>query len=433
MDSEFNLELLHHIFNINRRMAETRSLTPLLDYSMQEAISLIGAERGYLVLVELDGSLTFRAFRGPDDETLDETANDQISMTILEQVVRTGKPALVKNASTDKALSHQSSVIRLALRSVLCVPLVARGKTIGAIYLENRKVTGRFNEQQLMLLELFANQAAVSIENARLNDNLEALVDARTHELQEAKDTLEQSWLEAVEVNRLRTGLLANIAHDMRAPLTIIVGSLSMIADGDMGPLSTEQSDWISRSRDSANHVLLLIDDVFDLTKLDMGILSLYKEEVNLRDFLRNIFEIAEALPWHKDVVLQLELSDELTGVKVRIDPHRIRQVMLNLLSNAVKFTRKGSVTIHAQYDLAEKAIVVGVRDTGEGIDPDKIGRLFERFQQVDENRSRRRTGTGLGLSISRDLVQMHGGRIWVDSTMDVGSDFKFTILIDSA
>src|SRR5215813_9887689 len=124
MDSEINLDLLHHIFNISRRMAETRSLTPLLDFAMQEAIALIGADRGYLVLLELDSSLSFRAFHGPDDENIDEAANDQISTTILQQVVGTGKSSLVKNALGDQALSQQSSVIRLALRSVLCVPLV---------------------------------------------------------------------------------------------------------------------------------------------------------------------------------------------------------------------------------------------------------------------------------------------------------------------
>src|SRR5262249_3297696 len=154
----------------------TRSLTPLLDYAIQEAISLIGAERGFLVLLDPDGSLHFRAFYSPEDETVDEAANDQISMTILTEVVNSGKSKLVKNALGDQALSQQISVIRLALRSVVCVPLSANGKAVGAIYLENRSVTGRFKESQLAPLELFAHQAAVSIENARLNDHLELLV-----------------------------------------------------------------------------------------------------------------------------------------------------------------------------------------------------------------------------------------------------------------
>src|SRR5262249_46229990 len=263
-------------------------------------------------------------------------------------------------------------------------------------------------------LELFANQAAVSIENARLNDHLEWLVDERTHQLAKAKDALEQNWMEAVEVNRLRTTLLANIVHDLRAPLTIIGGSLCMVAEGSMGALNEEQTDWVNRSRDSAAHVLRLIDDVFDLTKLDMGVLSLVKEKADLTDFLKNISRIAEGLPWQEGVTVQLELADDLKDLKVYIDSVRIRQVLLNLLSNALKFTKHGSVTIHADYDHEENWVVIGVRDTGEGISPDKIGRIFERFQQLDENNSRRRMGTGLGLTISRDLVQMHGGRIWV-------------------
>lgn len=433
MDSENDLALLHHIFDVSRQMAETRSLTPLLDYSMREAIALIGAERGYLVLHTPDDTLTVRAFHGPDDETPDQAANDQISMTILEQVVSTGKSRLVKNALADQKLNRQRSVIRLALRSVLCVPLIASGNTVGAIYLENRSVSGRFNDKQLSLLELFANQAAVSIENARLNDHLETLVDERTRELQEAKSALEHNWAEAVEVNRLRTTLLANIVHDLRAPLTIIVGSLGMIADGTMGELNAEQVDWIDRSRNSATHVLSLIDDVFDLTKLDMGVLSLDKEEVNFVGFLQDIFRIAQGLPWPNTVSLQLDLPSEMTGQKVQLDPVRIRQVLLNLLSNALKFTKEGSVTIHARSDPEQNAVVIGVRDTGEGIDPEKVGRVFERFQQVDENKSRRRTGTGLGLTISRDLVQMHGGRIWVESEVGVGSNFIFALPLRQA
>jgi len=167
-------------------MAETRTLIPLLNYVMDEVIELVGAERGYIVLLGPDGALDFRIRRGEDGKAL-EQAEDQISRSILRQVIDSGQPLVVRNAMDDHRFGHAESVVILRLRSVMCVPLIARGETMGAICVENRSIRARFSDDDAPPLVLLANQAAVAIENAALNEELEARVVARTEALQESE------------------------------------------------------------------------------------------------------------------------------------------------------------------------------------------------------------------------------------------------------
>ncbi len=401
-------DLLERVLNLSRRMAETRQLKPLLEYAMDEAMSLVGAEYGYMVLLDQENrQLDFRVTRGPQGE---RSMQDQISMSILSEVVLNGKPIILRDANSDPKWNQAKSVVMLRLRSVMCLPLISRGEIIGAIYV------------------LFANQAAVYIENAALNDALEARVAQRTSELEQAMSHIEQGWTDAVEANRVRTILLGNVAHDLRSPLSIVIESLSLMHEGVMGDLNAEQSDWIGKALDAANHVLRLTNDVFDLMKLEMGGLALYPQETNLEEFLRKNHSIGLGLPRPEGVELKLDLALPLPTVW--LDPVRINQVILNLVSNALKFTNQGSITLYAQHLPENDEVLIGVVDTGEGIPEDKLPLVFQRFQQVDKKVARRRVGTGLGLAISRELVEMHKGRIWVESQVGVGSNFKFVLPI---
>jgi signal transduction histidine kinase len=417
--------LLEHMLTASRRMAETRTLTPLLNYVMDETIALVGAERGYIVLVEPDGSLDFRIKRRQDGQALAE-ANDEISKSVLNQVIGSGQPLILRDAMADPHFSGATSVAVLKLRSIMCVPLISHGDTIGAIYVENRSIQGRFNHDDLPPLTFFANQAAVAIENAALNDDLEARVATRTQELEQAMLQVETGWAEAVEANRLRTVWLNNVVHDLRAPLVIISGSLSMLRDGGIGHLNPQQLEWINKSLETVTHIERLTSDLFDLSQLEVGGLILQRETIALQDFLKNVYDVALGLPWPESVTLDLEVCDPIPDVL--LDPLRIRQVLLNLLSNAHKFTVEGSVTLHAR-PLAEKGeVLLGVADTGEGVAANNLKQLFKRFQQLDDNPDRRRRGAGLGLAICRELVEMHGGRIWAESTPGVGSNFIFSL-----
>ncbi|HEC23381.1 MAG TPA: sensor histidine kinase [Chloroflexi bacterium] len=418
-------EALRRMLDLSRKMAETRQLSPLLTYAMQEALDLVNAERGFLVLLQDDGSLDFRVKFDREEGPLD-SADDQISTSILNEVVRTGEPTLIRDALSNHRFASSDSVIQLRLRSVMAAPLASRGEIIGAIYVENRSAAGIFNEDDLMLLTIFANQAAVSIANAALNDELEARVAARTAELEQAMRQLEQSWIEAVEANRLRTELFGNVAHDLRAPLTIILSALDMLGEGLWGELNDDQLEWINKARDATRHAIALTADMFDLTRVDMGQLELERQPVELSPFLAKVYKVGKALPWPEAVSFQADFPPDLP--QVSLDETRIRQVILNLLTNALKFTREGSVTLYAHPLEDEDGVLIGVVDTGVGIPEDKTERIFERFYQLNNELVRSRKGAGLGLAICRDLVEMHGGRIWVESYEGEGANFKFVL-----
>jgi signal transduction histidine kinase len=418
-------QMLQTVLDLSRQMAETRTLSPLLDYAMGEAIRLVGAERGYLVLINTDESLDFRVAQVPPGEA---TANavDQISRTILNAVVSTGSPLVVRDAGLDPTFSTARSVMLLKLRSVMCVPLIARGEVLGAIYVENRSAEGRFNEDDLTPLSLFANQAAIAIENAQLNEELEARITERTRELESAKTSIEKNWQEAVEANRLGTVWLGNVAHDMRAPLTIVLSSLELLKDGAFGEVNARQIEWIRRAYDAAGRALKLTNDVFDLSKLELGGLRLDPEHTALEAFLQDAYDTCRGLPWPPGVEFRLSLPDSLPTLD--LDPGRIQQVLMNLLANAIRFTDQGNVTLYAEYEPGRPDVRVGVRDTGTGISAEDVAHLFRRFVQAAPPKDKRRRGTGLGLAISKELVEMHGGRLSVETKLGAGSDFYFTL-----
>lgn len=419
---EKNLEML---LDVSKRMAETRALDPLLQYTMGIALEFVNAERGHLILKEQDGSLDFRVKLDRDGNELD-SPESQISHSILDQVTGNSEPLVITDALVDPSFHSSASVNELQLRSVMCVPLISRGETIGAIYVENRSSANIFEEKDLQPLTIFAAQAAVSIENAMLNDQLEARVTARTRELEQAKFQVEQSFMESVEANRIRTMFLSNVAHDIRSPLNMVVGAMSLLDEGEFGPLNQEQKDWVKKSLRAVDHVVKLTDDFFDLTKIEMGKLELYPEDVDLNLFLRLLYEIGEGIPWGNQIEFKLNLEAHLPTVQ--LDPTRIQQVILNLLSNAEKFTESGVVTLYARLNDNGKDVMIGVQDTGAGIPSDDLDKIFDRFRQVRDPSTAYRKGSGLGLSICRELVELHDGKIWAESKQGVGSDFKFTL-----
>lgn len=422
--NNLNLDLLLKMTEISQRMAETRELGPLLDYAMDEAIKLVGAERGYLILLNQDNTLDFRAKRDKEGGNLTDPA-DQISRSVLDKVINTGRPIILRNTLEDPDFKLSTSVIRLRLRSLMGVPLISRGVTIGALYVENRTREGQFTQDSLSPLVFFANQAAVAIENAILNKDLEAKVAARTAELEQAMAELEQHWTEAVEFNRVWSLLSSTIAHDIRAPLSVIFTALDQLNERTFGELSPDQELIIGSAQRSVEHALHLTNDFFDLIKLETKRLTIYPQVINTHSYLLSLYEIGRAMPWAKGVKFGLDLKPNLPALE--FDPTRMQQVIVNLLSNALKFTEQGQVTLYAHSTAEQNEVIIGVRDTGPGIPPDELETIFERFRQAGDASMRQR-GTGLGLAICKELVEVHQGKIWVESQLNVGSDFKISL-----
>jgi signal transduction histidine kinase len=214
------------------------------------------------------------------------------------------------------------------------------------------------------------------------------------------------------------------MSHELRTPLNAVLGYAELIQDGIYGEVPGKMAEVLERIQQNGRHLLGLINDVLDLSKIEAGQLTLSPVDYSLRELVLDVASATEALAAEKKLALELDAPADLPHG--RGDERRLTQVLLNLVSNAIKFTEAGSVSIRAKVE--DSSFVVSVTDTGVGIAPEDHTRIFEEFQQVDSSSTRKKGGSGLGLAISKRIVELHGGRLWVESAPGQGSTFYFTV-----
>jgi signal transduction histidine kinase len=291
--------------------------------------------------------------------------------------------------------------------SLLVVPLVGVEGVLGALAVL-RHATGGFSENTVGLMQIFADQSVLAMHNARL--------------FREVEDKGRQLAL----ASEHKSQFFANMSHELRTPLNAVLGYTELLADGLYGDIPERAKQVLERVQINGTHLLALINDVLDLSKIEAGELSLGLEDYSLRNVVETVVAQAGSLAQAKGLALVSDIGNDLP--KGSGDERRLAQVILNIVSNAIKFTDHGSVTISAS--AANGMFEIAIKDTGSGIAPDDQARIFEAFQQVDNSNTRTKGGTGLGLSISRRLVEMHGGTIGVESTLGAGSIFYIRLPI---
>jgi signal transduction histidine kinase/FixJ family two-component response regulator len=426
-------------------------LGKLLTKLMQIVLENAGAEKAFLLLEKV-GELVIEASGSvkQDGITVQQSTpvetSQQLPLSIINYVHRTQENVVLNDATCEGIFTTDNYIIAQNPKSVLCTPLVHQGNLIGLLYLENTLTPGAFTPDRLEVLKLLSCQAAISIENARLyNDleeanarlkhsheqleeysrTLEAKVEERTLELQEKNSHLKQEIgdrkraEEAAEAaNRAKSEFLANMSHELRTPLNGILGYTQIFKKDKT--LIERQKNGIDIIHQCGEHLLTLINDILDLSKIEARKMELYPKEFHFPQFLNGIYELCRIRAEQKGIPLIYQTLSPLPKF-IRADEKRLRQVLINLLSNAVKFTEKGSITFKVGYQ--EGKLRFEVEDTGIGIASDQLEEIFLPFQQVGEE-SRKTEGTGLGLAISRQLVQMMGGELKVNSTLGKGSVF---------
>jgi PAS domain S-box-containing protein len=254
-------------------------------------------------------------------------------------------------------------------------------------------------------------------ELRKLNLELEQRIVARTEELAAA-------MIQAQESDRIKSAFLATMSHELRTPLNSIIGFTGVVLQGLAGPLNEEQFRQLSMTRDSAWHLLALINDILDISKIEAGELEILKRPFDIRQATESVLRIVQPLAQKKNLQLKMAIGPNVDTINN--DRRRVEQVLINLINNAIKFTERGEVNIECQ--IRDGWLETSVRDTGIGIKPEDMQRLFKPFQQIDTGLARGHDGTGLGLAICQRLVTAMGGEIIVESQWAVGSTFKFTL-----
>ena len=325
--------------------------------------------------------------------------------TVAGRVLLEGKPVHVADVQTDPEYTMTAISQRAGFHTFLGVPLMREGNPIGIIIL-GRTAVRPFADKQIELATTFADQAVIAIENVRLFE-----------EIQEKSRQVE-------EASKHKSQFLANMSHELRTPLNAILGYAELVLDGIYGDAPEKMRNVLERIQTNGKHLLGLINDVLDLSKIEAGQLVLSLNDYSIKDMMQGVYVAVEPLAGNKKLNFKLEVPPDLPPA--RGDERRLSQVLLNLVGNAIKFTDNGEVAIKAC--TANGSYTVAVRDTGPGIAEADQAKIFEEFQQSESTHTKAKGGTGLGLAIAKRIVEMHGGRLWVESTLGNGATFFFTV-----
>jgi len=386
------------------RVLETATQIGLLDRIYVWAVSPEGDK-----LVNLAGA----GFAEDEWKQFEGFAIPLVEAGAMYRSLREGRPLLFDDENPlprDLYLKPQYLLKGLRTSRFLIIPMIARGETVG-VFAGDNKPSGRpIGRETVELLQTFASHAAVAIANARL--------------FQTIADKGQQ--LEAA--SRHKSQFLANMSHELRTPLNAVLGYTKLVLNNIYGEVPEKIRDVMERVELSGRHLLGLINDVLDLSKIEAGQLTLSLKDYSMKEVLQTVSTAMESLAGEKKLALKVTAPADLPLASG--DEQRINQVLLNLVGNAIKFTEAGEVKVQAT--VSDGSFVVSVSDTGLGIAPADQQKIFEEFQQADSSSTRRKGGTGLGLSIAKRIIEMHGGRIWLESSPGKGSTFWFTLPVRS-
>ena len=412
-------------WEIDRDLSSRLELGSVLETISRHARSLLNADLASVAAVNpATQTATMVSTAGARTEEL-RTLSVGAGRGLGGEVLLTGRAVAVADCAKDARIvgEHADVLRREGIVSTLVVPISLKGRTIGLLYVANRRETA-FSRQDEDTLNHLAAQAAIAIENARLYEevtkhaeDLEEKVEARTRELQETNRRLETA-------SRHKSEFLANMSHELRTPLNAIIGFTRLVMRRSKEVLPARQYENLEKIQLSADQLLLLINDVLDLSKVEAGRMDVRPVSFQLESLIDVCLRTVEPMVRPEQLTVAKDLEAELP--ELFTDQEKLKQILMNLVSNAVKFTEAGTVAVKARRNGAR--LTVSVIDSGIGIPEDATELIFEEFRQVDSSSTRRHGGTGLGLSISRHFARLLGGDITVQSRLGQGSTFVLTV-----
>ena len=396
-------------------IARDSSGTLALDTLLGRAVNLICEGFNYyhasLFLLDGLGNAVVRASTGEAGEEMKRKGHNLAvgSRSVIGYVTKTGSPLVINDVLQD--FTHRPNPLLPHTRAELGIPLKLGERVIGALDVQSTEVSA-FNPDDISVLQILADQIAVAVDNAR------------------AYGLSQDAVSEMRKADQLKSQFLANMSHELRTPLNSIIGFSRVIIKGIDGPVTELQQQDLTAIYNSGQHLLNLINDILDLSKIEAGKMEMSLEDnVNITDIINSVMSTVAGLIKDRPIQIHKEIAADLPVV--RADPLKVRQILINLLSNAAKFTEEGVITLRANASADARGMPelrIEVQDTGPGINIKDQAKLFLPFSQVDGSPTRKTGGSGLGLSICRHLVDMHGGQIGLTSVEGQGSTFYFTL-----
>ena len=393
---------------VGRAVSLTLDLKIVLKTIVERAVELSGNDAGSIFYYRPEtGRFELGETVGLNEETVASFRKLDIAtgQTGMGEAIAKREPLPIPDVVQRPSNALRDAALEAGLHAALIVPLLGSEGALGALVLQRRR-TGEFPPTVISLMQSLADQSAIALENARLFEKIAQ----KSRELEIASQHKSQ--------------FVANMSHELRTPLAAILGYAELMQEGFYEPLGQKSLDALTRIRSNGKHLLGLINTVLDTAKIESGQFTLNMAEYAIESVVETVRSATESLAQNKNLALKTEVAKSLPiGMG---DEQRLTQVLLNLVGNAIKFTDTGEVRVSAK--AIDGHFNVSVSDTGPGIPAEHQTRIFQQFQQVDNSNTRAKGGTGLGLAIAKQIIEMHGGRIWVESTLGKGSTFQMEL-----
>jgi len=416
---------LYTLHELGRNINMTFDVEEVFKSVKENFIHRLGFEKFLIIILDEETKkLECKRYIGFSEEDISKIKEKIEEIPHFKNIMKEGKPILVERPEVATQMEKEIGEL-LKLRSFIIVPIYLKEIIVGLIIIGNESLFSRVTEGDIEIISILANQIAQGIENSRLyeqlwhsHQELELRVKERTKELARANEELKR-------LNQIKSEFVAAVAHELRTPLTSIKGYASILSMGKLGELTPEQKERVERIDRHSTELAKLINDLLDISRIESGKIGMEIKEISLTQLLKDILDLINPQAEEKNIEINLKIKDNLQTIFADYD--HIRRVFINILGNAIKFTPpKGRIDISIYKE--DSFIRTDISDTGIGIAPEDLPKIFTEFFRADNPINREKKGTGLGLSLCKKIVEAHKGKIWVDSTLGKGTTFSFII-----